>query len=203
MPCCTWRAPLAGTRRVLVNRVLLPLLLGAAMLAALPSTLLADQTDARLDALFEALETTSDRQAARTAEGEIWRIWIESGRRDIDALMIEGIGAMNSQRFEDAIAIFGRITESAPEFAEGWNKRATAYYLNQDYAASVRDIQRTLELEPRHFGAISGMGLIFLSRGDEVGALAAFEAVLAIYPQAPGARQRVEELRRLLLERGA
>ncbi len=185
------------------NRVLFLLLLGAAVLAALPSTMQADQTDARLDALFEVLETTSDRQAARAAEAEIWRIWIESGRRDIDMLMIEGVSAMNSQRFEDAIGIFGRITERVPEFAEGWNKRATAYYLHRDYAASVRDIQRTLELEPRHFGAISGMGLIFLSRGDEVGALAAFEAVLAIYPYAPGARERVEDLRRLLLERGA
>ncbi|GMQ76793.1 MAG: hypothetical protein BMS9Abin01_2088 [Gammaproteobacteria bacterium] len=203
MPCCEWRVPLAGISRVFANRVLLLSLLGAAVLAPLPPAAQADQTDGRLDALFEVLETTGDRQAARAAEAEIWRIWTESGRRDIDALMIEGVGAMSSRRIEDAIAIFGRITESAPEFAEGWNKRATAYYLNQDYADSVRDIQRTLELEPRHFGAISGMGLIFLSRGDEVGALAAFEAVLAIYPHAPGARERVEGLRRLLLERGA
>ena len=195
--------PLAGISRVFANRVLLLSLLGAALLAPLPPAAQADQRDARLDALFAVLETAGDGQAARTAEAEIWRIWAESGRPDIDALMVEGVRAMSSQRIEDAIAIFGRITESAPEFAEGWNKRATAYYLNQDYAASVRDIQRTLELEPRHFGAISGMGLIFLSRGDEVGALAAFEAVLAIYPYASGARQRVQELRQLLLERGA
>jgi tetratricopeptide (TPR) repeat protein len=154
-------------------------LLGAAVLAPLPSTAQADQTDERLDGLFEVLKTTGDREAVRAAEAEIWRIWIESERGEIDALMIEGIAAMTNQRIEDAITIFGQITESAPEFAEGWNKRATAYYLNEDYAASVRDIQRTLALEPRHFGAISGMGLIFLSRGDETGALAAFEAVLA------------------------
>ncbi len=183
-------------------RALFVMLLGAAMLAPLPPTAKADQSDKRLDALFEVLETTSDREAAQGAEAEIWRIWIESGRREIDALMIEGVVAMTNQRFEDAITIFGQITESAPEFAEGWNKRATAYYLNEDYVASVRDIQRTLALEPRHFGAISGLGLIFLARGDEAGALATFEAVLAIHPHAPGARERIEGLRQRLRERG-
>ena len=178
-------------------------LFGAAMLALLPSPAWADQSDARLDGLFELLATSSDRQAARTAEAEIWRIWIESGREEIDALMAEGLAAMNNQRFEDAIDLFGQITRRAPEFAEGWNKRATAYYLNDDHVASVRDIETTLALEPRHFGAISGMGLIFLRRGDQEGALAAFEAVLAIHPGAPGARQRVEELRKRLGERGA
>ena len=111
--------------------------------------------------------------------------------------------AMGDQRWEDAIAIFGQITERAPGFAEGWNKRATAYYLNEDYVASVEDIRRTLALEPRHFGAISGMGLIFLSRGDQAGALAAFEAVVAIHPNSPGARARIEELRKRLFEHGA
>ncbi len=176
---------------------------GAAILATLPSPAWADQTDARLDGLFEVLATTSDMEAARAAEAEIWRIWFESGSEEIDALMVEGVVAMSTQRLEDAIALFGQITERAPEFAEGWNKRATAYYLNDDHVASVRDIQRTLVLEPRHFGAISGMGLIFLGRGDEAGALAAFEAVLVIHPGAPGARQRVEELRKRLRERGA
>ena len=178
-------------------------LFGAAMLALLPSPAWADQTDARLDGLFELLATSSGRQAAQAAEAEIWRIWIESGREEIDALMAEGLAAMNDQRFEDAIDLFGQITQRAPEFAEGWNKRATAYYLNDNHVASVRDIQTTLALEPRHFGAISGMGLIFLHRGDEEGALAAFEAVLAIHPGAPGARQRVEKLRKRLRERGA
>ena len=178
-------------------------LFGAAILAPLPSLAWADQSDARLEGLFQVLATASGMQATQAAVAEIWRIWLESGREEIDALMDGGIVAMNDQRFEDAIALFGQITERAPEFAEGWNKRATAYYLNDDHVASVRDIQTTLALEPRHFGAISGMGLIFLSRGDEAGALAAFEAVLVIHPGAPGARQRVEELRKRRRERGA
>ena len=163
----------------------------------------ADQNDARLDALFEVLATTADAAEAGAAEAKIWNIWIESGREDVDALMVEGIRAMASARLDDAITLFTEIVERAPRFAEGWNKRATAFYLNEDYPASVEDIRRTLALEPRHFGAISGMGLIFLERGDEAGALEAFEAVLAIHPHAPGARRRVEELRRSLRGRGA
>ena len=163
----------------------------------------ADQTDARLDDLFQVLQTTADPRAAVAAEQAIWRIWLDSGRVDIDALMDEGILAITDQRLDEAITIFSRITERAPGFAEGWNKRATAYYLNENYLASVEDIRRTLALEPRHFGAISGMGLIFLSRGDDAGALDAFEAVLAIHPHDIGARAQVEALRERLGERGA
>ena len=176
-------------------------LLAAALLLSL--TAAADQNDQRLAPLFETLKTTGDPVTARAAEVEIWRIWIDSGDSDIDALMVEGVVAMNNARLADAITIFGEITERAPALAEGWNKRATANFLNENYAASVRDIQTTLALEPRHFGAISGMGLIFLTRGDETGALAAFEAVVAIHPNSPGARQRIEELRKRVLERGA
>ena len=179
------------------------LLFGVALLAPLPSVARADQSDPRLEELFAILKTTRDREAAQAAESEVWRIWIESGQQEIDALMVEGVVAMTEQRLDDAISIFGEITERAPGFAEGWNKRATAHYLNEDFVASVQDIQRTLALEPRHFGAISGMGLIFLSRGDAAGALAAFEAVSAIYPLAPGARQRVEKLRPQVPRRGA
>ena len=178
-------------------------IVAAVLMALAGASVAADQNDERLAPLFELLRTTADPEAAEAAEQQIWRIWIESGRSEIDALMVEGIVAMSSRRLEDAITIFSEITESAPEFAEGWNKRATAYYLNEDYVASVEDIRRTLALEPRHFGAISGMGLIFLSRDDAAGALDAFEAVLAIHPHARGARERVEALREQLRERGA
>ena len=96
---------------------LLPLL-GAAMLALLPWPARADQTDPGLDGLFDLLTTSSSRQAAGAAEAEIWRIWIESGREDIDALMAEGLAAMNNQQFEHAIDLFGQITRRAPAFAE-------------------------------------------------------------------------------------
>jgi tetratricopeptide (TPR) repeat protein len=175
----------------------------AALLALTAAGAGADQTDAGLDELFQVLKTTADPRDAMAAEQAIWRIWLESGREDIDDLMDEGILAITDGRIDDAITIFTRIVERAPGFAEGWNKRATAYYLNEDYVASVEDIRRTLALEPRHFGAISGMGLIFLARGDDAGALNAFEAVLAIHPHDSGARAQVEALRERLGERGA
>ncbi len=156
-----------------------------------------DQTDERLNGLFETLRRTADPAEANRAERQIWLIWIESGREEVDELMNAGSRAMSSGRLTEAIATFGRITELAPEFAEGWNKRATAFYLADELEASVFDIRRTLALEPRHFGAISGMGLILLERGDEEGALKAFQHVLEIHPHARGAQAHVE----ILLER--
>ena len=155
----------------------------------------AAQDDERLDGLFNILLATEDPQAARRVEGQIWQIWIESGREEIDALMSEGVDAMNKRQFDTALSAFDEIVRRAPGFAEGWNKRATVYFLRDELSESVEDIKRTLALEPRHFGAISGMGLIFLERGDETAALGAFESVLEINPHSPGARLRVEYLR--------
>lgn len=180
----------------------LPALAVLAVLAPAWAPLRADQNDERLDRLFEVLATTDDPARAHATEMAIWRIWTDSGRPEVDALMAEGVDALAAERVEVAIAFFDRVVELAPGFAEGWNKRATAYYLNGQLAASVRDIERTLALEPRHFGAISGMGLIFLAKGDEVGALRAFEQVLEIHPHSLGARMRVEKLRERIRGRG-
>ena len=177
-----------------------PLVLGMVMLVPGVG---ADQGDERLEGLFEVLRTTPDADDALAAEARIWGIWLESGQEDIDALMARGVGAMESRRYDDAVSLFGEIVARAPQFAEGWNKRATVYFLQQDYTASVQDIQRTLALEPRHFGAISGMGQIFLRRDDLAGALEAFEAVLRIHPHARTIREAVEELRLLVPKRGA
>lgn len=158
----------------------------------------ADQNDPRLDALFSRLHDAEDAEQARGIEQSIWRIWMDSGREDVNALMQQGVQQMTDRDLVEALATFDRVVEMAPKFAEGWNKRATVYYLMDELSASMRDIERTLALEPRHFGAISGMGLIFLERGDEAGALKAFEAVLKIHPHAPGARAQVKRLREQL-----
>jgi len=155
----------------------------------------ADQTDPQLTVLFERLRAAPDTATAGELEAQIWSLWMRSGVSELDALLGEGVQAMRGQDFAQAIEIFSRLVERAPKFAEAWNKRATAYYLAGDYAASMTDIRRTLALEPRHFGAISGMGLIFLERGDEQSALRAFEEVLKINPHAPGALRQVERLR--------
>ncbi|NIR32438.1 MAG: tetratricopeptide repeat protein [Gammaproteobacteria bacterium] len=155
----------------------------------------AAQDDERLDELFVLLKEAPSTAEAQAVERRIWRIWIESGRRKIDALMRDGIRQMNTGALDAALETFDTIVDRAPNFAEGWNKRATVHYLKGDLAHSMRDIQQTLALEPRHFGALSGMGLIFLKRGDEAAALEAFEEVLEVHPRAPGVRERVESLR--------
>lgn len=163
----------------------------------------ADQSDARLDSLFERMRATSDPTEAQSIEREIWRIWVVSKNPTVNDYMAQGIAALTAGNIDLAIGFFTKIIELAPDFAEGWNKRATAHYLNGDFIASVEDIERTLALEPRHFGALSGMGLIFLNRGDSLGALSAFERVLEIHPHARGARQHVPRLRELLKGQGA
>jgi tetratricopeptide (TPR) repeat protein len=158
----------------------------------------ADQQDQRLDGLFARLQTTSSRAEAQAAEQQIWQIWIESDDGEANRLMHGGIAAMASRQHALALDFFDRLVERAPGFAEGWNKRATVYYLMGNYRASVLDIERTLELEPRHFGALSGLGLIYDAIEDPAAALRSFEAAVAINPHLAGTRQRIEELRRQL-----
>jgi tetratricopeptide (TPR) repeat protein len=110
--------------------------------------------------------------------------------------MSKGIEEMSRRDYEAAVDTFSEVIKLEPDLAEGWNKRATVYYLMGEYEASVRDIERTLALEPRHFGALSGLGFVYISLGDNRAAIEAFEAALEINPYLPGARARVEELRR-------
>ena len=158
----------------------------------------ADQNDPRLAPLFELLRSSSDPARLGRIEGTIWGLWLQSGREDVDRLMEQGMEAMSGNRLRESIGIFARVVDLAPGFAEGWNKRATAYYLAGDLEASLRDVERTLALEPRHFGALSGLGLIRLAQGDELGALLAFEAVLELHPRAPAAVFQVRRLREKL-----
>ncbi len=170
--------------------------------AAIFQPVLADQNDPRLNALFEQMKQTDSTEVAEGAERRIWSIWLDSGDPELNRLMQDGLEAMASDRLGLAIDLFTDIIEKSPSFAEGWNKRATAFYLIGELAASVGDIERTLALEPRHFGAVSGMGLIFLSSGDKIGALKAFERVLEINPHAEGARAHVQMLEEALKDEG-
>lgn len=161
---------------------------------------LADQTDENLDALFEQLAVAKSVEEARQVERRIWYTWLDAGDEAVNREMKDGIRAMSNRLFEESIHHFTQVIQMAPDFAEGWNKRATAYYLNDELAKSMRDIRETLRLEPRHFGAISGMGLIFMQQGDDRGALEAFEEVIKIYPLAPGANLHIQRLRKKLKE---
>ncbi len=168
-------------------------MLALALLLAGPAA--ADQNAPGLEALFAELGRARDASEAAPVEAEIWRLWMDSGSGALDRRMRRGVLALRAGRAAEAIEEFSAVIAQRPDFAEAWNKRATAYYLAGDPEASMLDIERTLALEPRHFGAISGMGLIFLERGDERAALRAFEQVLRIHPRAPGARRQVERLR--------
>ena len=176
------------------------MLAGMLLMASLagPMAVVADQRDPRLTDLFTALSEVPDAESALGIEAAIWQIWLDGGDSALNELMGQGIAAMNANRFRDAAGRFTDLILAAPAFAEAWNKRATVYYLMERHEDSVRDIERTLALEPRHFGAISGMGLIFLRRGDEEAALDAFEKVLEIHPHARGAQFHVRRLRERL-----
>jgi tetratricopeptide (TPR) repeat protein len=152
---------------------------------------LADQKDARLPALFVQLKAASDTKAAGEIEARIWTIWLEANDPAIDTLMAEGNDAINAQKFGTALAKFTAIIEQRPDFAEGWNKRATVYYLMGDYPHSLADIDHTLELEPRHIGALSGLGLVNLRMEREEAAADAFERVLDIDPQSVSAKNNL------------
>ena len=167
----------------------------AALLAlAVVAAAQARQDDPRLDPLFERLLATAEFSEAQRIESSIWSIWIESGEVSLDALMIRGIVEMNTRDFDAALASFDAIVEAAPDFAEGWNKRATLFYLMERYGDSIRDVERTLALEPRHFGALSGMGLISVALGDEAIALDWFEQALAVNPHMPFIKLRARSL---------
>ncbi len=151
-----------------------------------------------LSALFAQLKVAKTELETERLQAEIWELWMESGREDIDVLMTKGIEEMSLGNYSRAIDVFNAVTELAPEFAEGWNKRATAHYLNGDFKNSMKDIERTLALEPRHFGAISGLGMIYIAVGNTRGALKAYETALMLSPKQRGLKALVEELRRKL-----
>jgi tetratricopeptide (TPR) repeat protein len=158
----------------------------------------ADQKDARLPALFDQLKAAPDIAAAAAVEARIWDIWLEANDKAIDALMTEGNDAMEAQKFGTALAKFNAIIQQRPDFAEGWNKRATVYYLMGDYTHSLADIDHTLELEPRHIGALSGLGLVNLRMEREEAAADAFERVLNIDPHSVSAKNNLAIVKDIL-----
>jgi len=167
----------------------------AAALTVIGGAAAADQDDPRLDELFTALEAADGPVEAREIEARIWNVWLESGDERIDRLMASGIAAMGARQFDEALVAFNAVVELAPDFAEGWNKRATLYYLMGDYPASIADIGRTLDLEPRHFGALSGLSMIHLDQGEGRKALLALERAVEIHPFMPNAKARIRALR--------
>jgi tetratricopeptide (TPR) repeat protein len=174
------------------------LVLIAILLLTVPpsGTARADQDDPRLPALFARLKTVESDGEARAIEALVWRIWSVSADDEVNGLMRRGVRAMTEGDAKEALPIFDAMVQRNPNFAEGWNKRATVYFLLGDFDASVGDIERTLQLEPHHFGALSGLGQIYLALDREEAALKAFEAALAIDPHLAGVRAAVEDIKK-------
>jgi tetratricopeptide (TPR) repeat protein len=135
------------------------------------------------------------------AERALWALWSRSGDRAIDRLMASGVEAMQAGDHDAAIAAFSEVVKRKPAFAEGWNKRATVYYLAGDYEKSIADCGEALKRNPRHFGALSGLGQIYmqLERYDE--ALSWFHKALAVNPNLLGVEFNIKGIERALAEK--
>lgn len=137
------------------------------------------------------------------AEQGLWLLWSRSGNAEIDRLMALGSQAMQAGRHSEAIGVFSRIIETKPEFAEGWNRRATVYYLAGQYDKSIADCHEVLKRNPRHFGALSGMGQIYLQLGDDENALDWYRRALEVNPNLLGVEMNVKLLEERLRARRA
>ena len=167
----------------------------AALSMVLATPLAADQTDQRLDTLFRVLRHTEDPIQAAFAQRRIWSIWFEHEDPRVRTLLAEGEEALAAGRYPAAVERFSAVVRRAPDFAEGWNRRATAYYAMGRYRDSLDDVAEVMVLEPRHFGALSGRGLCLQALGRVVDAMAAYEAALEINPHLDGIRERLKALR--------
>jgi len=135
------------------------------------------------------------------AEQAMWQVWSRSGDDETDRQLAIGVEAMSERRGEAAVETFTRIIERRPDFAEGWNKRATVYYLVGEYRKSLADCDEVMKRNPYHFGALSGYGMIYLKLGDPARALPYFERALAVNPNLSQVEESVETLRHLLIQR--
>jgi len=158
----------------------------------------ADQSDPALIQLYKDLSNAEDAATASQIEGNIWKIWLSAPNAEATELLKKTTDAMSQSDYREALILATQLTEDYPDYAEAWNKRATIYYLIGNYDQSVNDIYETLKREPKHFGAISGLGLIFQRQGKLEPALSAFEQVLSISPQSMHARRNAELIREQL-----
>ncbi len=181
--------PTAGSRRGKAER--LRALALALLLALAPVFAAADQNDPDLPALFERLRTPLTPEEAEQVNRRIWLLWLRSDDPTVNRLMTRGIAAMQRGALGPALAFFGAVTMRAPEFAEGWNKRATLLYLMGRHEESVAAVERVLALEPRHYGALSGLGMILVALDREAEALVWLRRALAINPHLVGVQTLV------------
>jgi len=150
-----------------------------------------------LDFLFGALKLAPDDTTAKAIEERIWALWVVSRSDTANLLMMRVKTAIEQKELDLAIELLNAIVKIKPDYIEAWNRRATLYYMKKDYGHSLADIREVLKREPRHFGALSGLGLILQDIGDDKQALEVYRRALAVYPRL----QRIPDLVKTLQEK--
>ncbi len=178
---------------ILIN-IFLKRVLTIILACLLGSSAFAAQDDPHLDELFEKLLETDDARRAKVIEDAIWETWLDADSPSINLMMDRSLVALNGEDMPTALSLLNAIVDLRPDFAEGWNKRASLFFLMEDYDQSLVDIQKVLELEPRHFGALSGLSSILSAYGEHKKALEVFEQALAVNPHLPDREKRLRIL---------
>jgi tetratricopeptide (TPR) repeat protein len=159
----------------------------------LPAFHRSDRTQ-NLDFLFGALKAAPDDASAKAVEDRIWAMWTAAGNDTTGLLMSRAKKAIDDDNYGLALKLLDAVIEIKPEYTEAWNRRATVYFLKKDYANSLADLGKVLTREPRHFGALSGIGLIMQDIGDDKRALDAYRKALDVYPRLKGVSEKVKTL---------
>jgi tetratricopeptide (TPR) repeat protein len=150
--------------------------------ATLPKVQRGDKAQ-NLDRLFEALKVAPDDESAKYVENRIWAIWLASPSDTANLLMGRAKTAADAKDYDLAIKLLNAVIDIKPDFVEAWNRRATVHYTKKDFGRALADIHQVLAREPRHFGALSGLGIILQELGDEKHALDVFRRALALHPR--------------------
>ncbi len=148
----------------------------------------------RLDTLFKALKTAPDDETAKAIELRIWATWMVSPSDTANLLMQRVRAAIGDKDLKLATRLLDAIIKIRPSYVEAWNQRATIEYTERRYGAAINDISQVLKREPRHFGALSGLGMIYQQIGDDKEALEAYRQALKVYPRLPKVPDLVKEL---------
>jgi tetratricopeptide (TPR) repeat protein len=150
-----------------------------------------------LDFLFGALKAAPDAESAKQVENRIWALWLASGSDTANLLMTRAKSAIDSNDLDLAIELLDALIKVKPDYIEAWNRRATIHYMRKEFGQSLEDIRQVLKLEPRHFGAMSGLGMILQEFGDEKRALDVFRRALEINTHLP----KIDEMVKTLTEK--
>jgi tetratricopeptide (TPR) repeat protein len=147
-----------------------------------------------LDFLFGALKAAPDDDSAKSIEDRIWARWLASGSDTVTLLMSRAKAAVESNDLDLAVRLLDAVVELRPKYVEAWNRRATVFFLKKDYASALADMRKVLALEPRHFGALAGLGMIMQEIGDDRHALEAYRRAAELYPRLKGMDDKIKSL---------